>query len=410
MQGTVVVLLLFRVFPLALATEIRWLSPERGPIRGKTAVYVKGVDFKNSGVTPVACRFHKLEVPAQVISSTLLRCATPAIAKPAEVEVVVLDSSGNSLPGAQLRYQYFECDAQTCYVGDFVATGEPLGPSDVADESPQDSPDEISQEEETDGVSGRELSGHPPGFGLSLQEPPADEVKVPPLQKDAPSWREGEPLRVAIDTVSGDEPEGETMAAMDDGDSSAAPDDVQGDGADRLGSTELGWFGASSGPSPPEEEELGGPTDGSVASRLIAAIVGGLIGAYALRLLRAAAHGRRPETLPATEASGQRDLRHLDPGSSETTIDAEPSSTTSRTLAHDKADRLRPNKRGVRRRASLIHGLLEPRRPPLLPETRPAGLPSPRNPSPLCLAAAVTFPAMLRHLQLCLGPCFPYHR
>jgi hypothetical protein len=36
---------------------------------GGNTVYVKGVDFKHTGLGPLTCRFHEKEVPAKVLLS-----------------------------------------------------------------------------------------------------------------------------------------------------------------------------------------------------------------------------------------------------------------------------------------------------------------------------------------------------
>lgn len=78
-----------------------------------------------------------------MVSATLVKCSAPAMPEPVTVPLAVLDGTGQPLPGAELHFEYFHCDARECHIGDLVPLDKPL----FGEEEQKDSPHELGQED-----------------------------------------------------------------------------------------------------------------------------------------------------------------------------------------------------------------------------------------------------------------------
>lgn len=93
------------------------VQPRQGPLRGGTNVTVMGTNFNRTG--HITCRFGHKEAPAELRSSSEIRCQAPAYLEPGTVELSI-----SLLPGlysSPVAYLYYESPVVT-------AVSPPCGP------------------------------------------------------------------------------------------------------------------------------------------------------------------------------------------------------------------------------------------------------------------------------------------
>jgi hypothetical protein len=106
--------------------------------------------------------------------------------------VVVLEDGSRQLSGAELVYQYYECDSRECFIGDYVPSDLPLlapgeePPSVVEDSASQEAEQLVEIEDEVEGVAdkeedmgGREVSAWAMPAGDAGVNPEWVEAEVP---------------------------------------------------------------------------------------------------------------------------------------------------------------------------------------------------------------------------------------
>ena len=90
--------------------SVHALSPSSGPVRGGTLLLVEGEGFLD--VETLSCKFGDILVPAEYVSSSLVRCASPAIGVDAgtsgEVTTVEVSLNGVDFSGSGLEFVYYE--------------------------------------------------------------------------------------------------------------------------------------------------------------------------------------------------------------------------------------------------------------------------------------------------------------
>jgi len=346
----------------AYATDIRWLSPERGLIKGGNTVYVKGVDFKHTGLGPLTCRFHEKEVPAKVVSTTLLQCVAPGAPRPADVSVVVLEDGSRQLSGAELVYQYYECDSRECFIGDYVPSDLPLlapgeePPSVVEDSASQEAEQLVEIEDEVEGVAdkeedmgGREVSAWAMPAGDAGVNPEWVEAEVPNVvppiaagMAHTPEEQRAPRVPAYMSEQALEAPE-EQMAAVESVKEGAGEGDVS----------------ASVAAQESESEEAEAVMEDEMVwlAGCVAALLLGLGGVYAVLLQTLGLAGNPvgsflPEV--GVKGDGSQGYQGVKSNTEDTMIETEGSSaTTSSNMALERSASSRPNHSGVRKQADL---------------------------------------------------------